>query len=493
MMLRQSNLACLFTFLFGLLSLYDCGVIELGDRDFHHTLKDKNVFVMFYSPNCPHCVRAKPAFHALAARKPIVEADTVIAAVDCTQHNKLCGEYDVHGFPSLKLFLETGDEVAYDGDRELSDLESFVLDNVRPAIVEVSEEDSGVFIQSTTLPVVMGYFRDSNSKLFTMFKSLAPSRKQEFLFGYTFEPTVAQSHSQKPESVVLYRQKHFKCPYEEAFVVETSEKELGKFLKKHRFSVVDIRTPKNAHSFDFPLVTAFLPFSPFMRPSVFKRLRNAMLKVAAQHPETSFAISLKSEYATLMEDMGVSSDEAIKMVVFDGNSKYVGMEVGVVEDPKGFEVIVQKLVEDFKKGDVLDRFVKSQAVPEHDEGQVKTVVGKNFDEVVLNPEKDVLIEFYAPWCGHCKTFAPKYEKLAEILKDVKSLVIAKMDGTANEVHPDFNVEGFPTIYLAAAGKKSSPVQFTGKRDLASIVSWLKKQTTHPIQYSEDIPEEKEEL
>lgn len=39
-------------------------------------------------------------------------------------------------------------------------------------------------------------------------------------------------------------------------------------------------------------------------------------------------------------------------------------------------------------------------------------MGKNFGEIVNDEEKDVLIEFYAPWCGHCKTLAPKYEELA---------------------------------------------------------------------------------
>ncbi len=43
---------------------------------------------------------------------------------------------------------------------------------------------------------------------------------------------------------------------------------------------------------------------------------------------------------------------------------------------------------------------------------VQVVVAKNFREIV-DQDKDVLIEFYAPWCGHCKQLAPKYDELAE--------------------------------------------------------------------------------
>lgn len=41
------------------------------------------------------------------------------------------------------------------------------------------------------------------------------------------------------------------------------------------------------------------------------------------------------------------------------------------------------------------------------------VVGETFDEIVNDESKDVLIEFYAPWCGHCKNLEPIYKELGE--------------------------------------------------------------------------------
>ena len=47
---------------------------------------------------------------------------------------------------------------------------------------------------------------------------------------------------------------------------------------------------------------------------------------------------------------------------------------------------------------------------------------RNFDRIVMDPTKDVLVEFYAPWCGHCKNLAPIYERVAKVFKSDKDRV-----------------------------------------------------------------------
>lgn len=63
--------------------------------------------------------------------------------------------------------------------------------------------------------------------------------------------------------------------------------------------------------------------------------------------------------------------------------------------------------------------------------EVVVLTPANFDKIVLDTSKDVLVEFYAPWCGHCKSLAPVYEKVAAAYKGEKDVVIAKLDADAH--------------------------------------------------------------
>ncbi|KAI5382984.1 hypothetical protein KIW84_070405 [Lathyrus oleraceus] len=80
--------------------------------------------------------------------------------------------------------------------------------------------------------------------------------------------------------------------------------------------------------------------------------------------------------------------------------------------------------EDFFE-DKLKPFLKSDPIPESNNGDVKIFVGNNFDEIVLDESKDVLLEIYAPWCGHCQALEPTYNKLVKHLRSIDSIVIAK--------------------------------------------------------------------
>lgn len=125
----------------------------------------------------------------------------------------------------------------------------------------------------------------------------------------------------------------------------------------------------------------------------------------------------------------------------------------------------------------LEPKIKSQPVPKKNSGPVKVVVGKTFNQIVKDKTKDVLIEMYAPWCGHCKSLEPIYKDLGKSLKKEKNLVIAKIDATGNDIPDEYKVEGFPTIYFAPANDKDNPLKFDGDRTVEGFTKYLKEHAT----------------
>ena len=117
---------------------------------------------------------------------------------------------------------------------------------------------------------------------------------------------------------------------------------------------------------------------------------------------------------------------------------------------------------------------QSEAIPETPVTDgVMTIVGKTFTEVTTDPKKDVMVEIYAPWCGHCQALEPEYKKLAEKFKDIDSVVIGKLDGTTNE-HKDLNVDGYPTILFFPAAENAEGACLACQ---ACMLAWLAYQCT----------------
>ncbi|KAI9678573.1 MAG: hypothetical protein M1817_005630 [Caeruleum heppii] len=99
----------------------------------------------------------------------------------------------------------------------------------------------------------------------------------------------------------------------------------------------------------------------------------------------------------------------------------------------------------------------------------------NFDDIVLKSGKPALVEFYAPWCGHCKNLAPVYEELAQKFAFAEDKVtIAKIDPD-DKTRKRYGVQGFPTLKWFD-GKSDNPEDYNGGRDLDSLASFITEKT-----------------
>jgi protein disulfide-isomerase A6 len=133
--------------------------------------------------------------------------------------------------------------------------------------------------------------------------------------------------------------------------------------------------------------------------------------------------------------------------------------------------------EDFNGGREIDDLVKFVNENTGARGRVAKAPSKvtvltpeNFDQVALDKNKLVFVEFYAPWCGHCKHLAPDWEKLGAAFQNEDKVVIAKVDADAHKsLGERYGVTGFPTLKFFPADDKSG-IAYDGARDLIAMVA-----------------------
>lgn len=193
------------------------------------------------------------------------------------------------------------------------------------------------------------------------------------------------------------------------------------------------------------------------------------MKVATEFPGYNYAVANKDDFQGELSDLGFDYVAGDKPVIAAKNAAGQKFKMEPVDDAKDFMPKLKDFLTQLEAGN-LEPYLKSEPVPDNSANAVKVAVAKNFDELVTNSEKDVLVEFYAPWCGHCKKLTPIYDELGEKMA-AEDVEIVKMDATANDVPPQFDVKGFPTLFwLPKTSKK--PVSYNGGRELDDFIKYI---------------------
>lgn len=96
-----------------------------------------------------------------------------------------------------------------------------------------------------------------------------------------------------------------------------------------------------------------------------------------------------------------------------------------------------------------------------------------FDSTVLGSKDIWLVEFYAPWCGHCKKLEPEWNEAASKLKGTVKL--GKVDATVeSSLGQRFGVKGYPSIKVFGYGEDKSDSKaydYQGGREASAIISF----------------------
>jgi len=442
-------------------------VLVLSDDNFAEAIETyDNLLVEFYAPWCGHCKKLAPEYARAAAT--LKKDGLAIAKMDATVNEVTPSQFGVEGFPTLKFF-RGGKATDYTGGRTESEIVSWVKKKSGPAAKTItSVEEADTFEESAEV-AVLGLFASETSDDAKVFLRVAAGN-DDIAFGISTSAAVAAKLGVTPPAVVLFKD------FDEGrddFTGAINEEALATFVSANSLPIVVPFNQKNSAKIFGGTIHSHLLVFIEEGSAGYEETLAQVSTVAKANKGKLLTVSVGKGNERVLQYFGVTSKDLPTAAIVnmpEGGS----MKKFLLGTQDLSTASLTKFTGDYESG-ALKPHLKSEEIPADNSGPVKVLVGKNFDAIVLDESKDVLVEFYAPWCGHCKSLAPIYDQLGERFASVKSVVVAKMDATANEVdHPDVNVRGFPTLkFFPAGAKKATVIDYDGPRDLAGLTQFIK--------------------
>ncbi|EGC29604.1 hypothetical protein DICPUDRAFT_58708 [Dictyostelium purpureum] len=410
---------------------------------------------MFFAPWCGHCKNLKPHYEE-AAKTLSTNKKIALGKVDCTVQEELCQLNKVQYYPTLVVY-KNGKAEPFEAERNAKSIVVALEEELKPNVASLeSNEEIEEFKKSNPIGVV-GFFDNDHDDRYKLFTDLASSQKKHAKFAAVIGKDFSKDHVKATPNVVLYRK------FDEPSVAHEGDFEIEALKNFVSGNVVPLvgeinrETYKKYESVAVPLAYLFLDSTQDNKDTL-----AFVGKIAKENKgKIVFCWVDMKKFPQQATHMGLSGEVTPALSIDDSANLKARFNF---EEKSDFTAeSVKQWVSDVLNNKVAP-FVKSQPIPEKNDGPVKVAVGHTFKELVLDSPNDVLVEFYAPWCGHCKKLEPIYNKLGEFMKDIKSVDIVKIDADSNDVPSSLEIKGYPTIMLFKAGDKENPVQYDGQRN-----------------------------
>nr|WNZ75821.1 protein disulfide-isomerase precursor [Trichoderma harzianum] len=467
----------------------DSDVTSLTKDTFNDFINSNDlVLAEFFAPWCGHCKALAPEYEEAATT--LKEKNIKLAKVDCVDEADLCKDHGVEGYPTLKVFRGLDIVSPYTGPRKADGITSYMVKQSLPA-VSVLTKDTLEEFKTADKVVLVAYIASDDKASNETFTAVANELRDTYLFGGVNDAAVAKAEGVEFPSVVLYKSfDEGKNVFSEKFDAEAI-RSFAKVAATPLVGEVGPETYAGYMSAGIPLAYIFAE-TPEERDELSKTLKPIAEKYKGK---INFATIDAKNFGSHAANINLKTDKFPAFAIHDIEKN---LKFPFDQEKEINEKDIAKFVDNFSSGKI-EPSIKSEPIPETQEGPVTVVVAHTYKDIVLDDSKDVLIEFYAPWCGHCKALAPKYDELASLYANSEfkdKVVVAKVDATNNDV-PD-EIQGFPTIKLYPAGDKANPVTYSGARTVEDFIEFIKENGKYkasvevPVEATEASPEASEE-
>lgn len=440
----------------------------------------------FYAPWCGHCKSLAPEYAAAAQRLAADGSSIKLAKVDATVHSQSAGQFDVRGYPTLKFFKNAIPQ-DYSGGRTADEIVNWVTKKSGPSTVALSSADEAQKAIDENEVAVIAFLQDPEGEEGKAYTEVADMIDSVPFFVVT-EGTVFDHFSVEGDNaVVLFKQ------FDEGrvnFEGTWNGADLKAFVDANQLPlVVEFNDQVAPKVFGGDIKTHVLLFLA-KSDEGFEALVQEHRDAAADYKGEMIFLYVDAEdenHERILDYFGIATDALPQVRLIDMNNNDMKKYRPEVDDVTAANL--REFCDGFKAG-TLKPHLMSEEIPEEQNDAVYTLVGKAFEDVAFDPEKNVFVEFYAPWCGHCKQLAPTWKQLAEKYAGMDNVIIAQMDSTANEVER-VQIQGFPTLKFFPAGEGEKIEDYDGGRNLEDFVDFLESKGLVAAEGGDD--EAKDEL
>ncbi|KAL8572134.1 hypothetical protein ACOMHN_052931 [Nucella lapillus] len=391
-------------------------VVHLGDDDFDDYIKQHpSVLVMFYAPWCGHCKKMKPGYTEAAQLLKDQDRAGTLAAVDTTKHRKLGDTFTIKGFPTLKYFRD-GDFAFDVNEREKDKIIEFVKDPKEPP-PPPAPEPSWEEVESDVVHLMM------------------------IDMCHPKEPPPPPAPEPSWEEV-------------ESDVMHLNEDNFRPTLKKRKHALIMFYAPWCGHC---------------------KKAKPEFMAAAAKFKDDGKVMFGAVDCTTqqgVCSAHDVTGYPTFKYFNYNKNTqKYMGGReendfVNFMRDPLS-----------------PSPAPPTAAKPEEDWADIagKDVIGfltKDTFQAFLLTHGSVLVMFYAPWCGHCKSMKPAFGQAATVISQEKLGALAAVDATVEqELGEQYNIHGYPTLKYFKDGKFA--LEYSAGRSADDIIAFMRNPDSPP--------------
>lgn len=273
------------------------------------------------------------------------------------------------------------------------------------------------------------------------------------------------------------------------------------FINTRQFPIVSKWSPGLAGrllSTGKPFLVAFISDHILQNQSVLQQIENVMTDLAISYQWKFISFVSESQQffeKRLLSTLGIDQVPSLVYVTVEDTKSSNGIHTPLLKyiAPEEINDILfnnisnnnafirtREWIDNILQQRIRPHLKSEEPIPSTENtGPVRFLTALTFQDEVLNPSTDYLVDFYAPWCGHCRVLFPLYEAAARAIKQagIEHIKLGRIDATANEV-PGIFLRGYPTLMLYRAGKKSEPlIHHGGVSSPEDIIKFLYERVT----------------